>query len=84
MVTIYASARPEAPPTVVTSIAATDLVVTWQDSPEAHGAAVTEFIITFREADNLNFSEIVDHCNPDLNSADFIAKSCSVPMAILM
>lgn len=68
---------------MTTSVAGADLVVTWQDSLDDHGSAVTAFIVTFKEADNLNFSQIETDCNPIANSAAFITKSCQVPMSLL-
>ena len=76
MTTVYASSRPQAPPVVTTSGAGADLVVSWQSSVDSHGSAVTAFIVTFKEADNLNFSEIEASCNPTFNSASFIARQC--------
>ena len=81
--TINASARPKPPPAVTTSVSGTDFVVSWQASPEDHGSAVTEYVVTFKESDNTNFSEIEAHCNPIFNSAAFNSKQCQIPMTVI-
>ena len=68
---------------MTTSVAAANLVVSWEDSPDDHASAITSFIVTFEEADDLNFSTILDYCDPVFNSAAFLAKSCSIPMTVL-
>ena len=60
----------------------TYLDVSWQASPDDHGSTVTAYIVSFRESDDLNFSVIADHCDPDSNSASFISKQCFIPMSI--
>lgn len=58
-------------------------MVSWQDTPDDHGSAVTSFIVMFKESNNLNFSPILDNCNPVFNSASFLTKSCAIPMSVL-
>ena len=80
--TIYASRKPDPPPSISTAVSNTDVIVSWQQSVDDHGATVTDYEIEFRHADETSYSPISAHCNPIGGSNEFLNRQCTIPMSV--
>ena len=51
--------------------------MTWLESPDDHGSAVTDYKVEFKQEDDI-FSEVTE-CQPVASSNEFTSRSCTIP-----
>lgn len=77
--TIKASKEPQAPLAPALTVSSTDVIVTWLESPDDHGSAVTDYRVEFKQVDDV-FSQVAE-CQPIASSLEFSSRSCTIPMS---
>ena len=64
----------------MTTHSSQSVVVSWQVSPDDHGATVTSYPVVFLKADGVSYVEDTANCDAS-DPVIFAARSCSIPMS---
>jgi len=76
--TIKAAKIPDPITSIVTANSGTDVVITWPDSPDSHGSAITSYQVKFLQSDDVTLTEETANCSSALN----FGRTCTIPMSV--
>lgn len=80
---VFAAQMPDQPEPPVTSVSGQNVVVTWVE-PNDQGAEILGYRIEIRNADELTWTQELDHCTVESNPAILTDTTCSFPITSLI